>query len=184
MPPESRHATRPLVPVGGISYALYLVHWPVLVLWLATADRTRAGFVDGAGVVAVSLVVAWLLSRLVERPLRALPWPQVAPLRSTALVLGVAGIVVGAAAAGVVRMDAGAARGSDLSSGTVVAGMRTGASGKLLASPRDRLVERGCGAASPAGAAVTGARSGGFGAASANRFTGCSSSASSTPALA
>ena len=115
-------ATRPLVAVGGISYALYLVHWPVLVLWLATADRTRAGFVDGAGVVAVSLALAWLLSRLVERPLRALPWPQVAPLRSTALVLGVAGIVVGAAAAGVVRMDAGAARGSDLSSGTVVAG--------------------------------------------------------------
>jgi len=115
-------ASRPLVAVGGISYTLYLVHWPVLVLWLAMADRTRAGALDGAGVVVGSLALAWLLSRMVERPLRALRWPQVAPLRSTALLLGVAGVVLGTAAVGILRMDAGAARGRDLSSGTVVAG--------------------------------------------------------------
>lgn len=113
---------KPLVAVGGISYALYLVHWPVLVLWLATADRSRAGALDGAVVVGGSLALAWLLSRLVEQPLRGLPWPQVAPLRSAGLVLGVAGLVIGGAAAGIVRIDAAAARGSELSSGTVVPG--------------------------------------------------------------
>ncbi len=114
-------SVRPLVAAGGISYALYLVHWPVLVLWLSTAHRERAGALDGAAVVLVSVVLAQALSRLVERPLRAVPWPQVAPLRSAALVLGAAALVAGVAVTGILRMDAAAARGTVLSSGSVVA---------------------------------------------------------------
>ena len=92
---------RPLVATGGISYALYLVHWPVLVLWLATADRARAGAIDGAAVVLVSVALAWLLSRVVERPLRGLPWPQAgAVCAPQPLVLGGAGLVAGVAARG------------------------------------------------------------------------------------
>ncbi|HYN65858.1 MAG TPA: acyltransferase family protein [Ornithinibacter sp.] len=115
-------STPPLVAAGGVSYALYLVHWPVLVLWLAAAGRARAGALDGAAVVLLSLGLAWLLSRLVERPLRTLPWPRVAPLRSATLVLGGAGVVAGVAMAGILRLDAAAARGVELSSGSVVAG--------------------------------------------------------------
>jgi peptidoglycan/LPS O-acetylase OafA/YrhL len=113
---------RPLVAAGGISYALYLVHWPVLVLWLATADRGRAGALDGAAVVLVSIALAWLLSRLVERPLRGLAWPLLAPWRSATVVLGGAGLVAGVALVGILRLDAAAARGDELSSGAVVDG--------------------------------------------------------------
>ena len=115
-------STPPLVAAGGIAYALYLVHWPVLVLWLASTDRARAGALDGAAVVALSVALAWLLSRLVERPLRALAWPQVAPLRSAALVLGVAAVVTGVAGTGILRLDREAARGQELSSGQPVVG--------------------------------------------------------------
>ena len=115
-------STPPLVAAGGIAYALYLVHWPVLVLWLASTDRDRAGALDGAAVVALSVALAWLLSRLVERPLRALAWPQVAPLRSAALVLGVAAVVTGVAGTGILRLDREAARGQELSSGQPVVG--------------------------------------------------------------
>lgn len=115
-------ATRPLVAVGGISYALYLVHWPILVLWLATSGRTRAGVLDGAVVVGASLVTAWLLTRAVERPVRALPWVQVAPWRSAGLVLGTAAVVASVSVVGILRLDAEAGRGAQLSAGAEVSG--------------------------------------------------------------
>lgn len=113
---------RPLVAVGGISYALYLVHWPILVLWLAASGRTRAGVLDGAVVVGASLVLAWLLSRAVERPVRALPWVRVAPWRSAGLVLGTAAVVASVSVVGILRLDAEADRGARLSSGAEVSG--------------------------------------------------------------
>ena len=115
-------ATRPLVAVGGVSYALYLVHWPLLVLWLATSGRQRAGVLDGAVVVATSLALAWLLSRAVERPVRALPWVQVAPWRSAGLVLGTAALVASVSAGGILHLDADAGRGAQLSAGAEVSG--------------------------------------------------------------
>ena len=70
--------------LGRISYALYLWHWPLLVLVVAwmeqrssakPADSPAGGgtMVDplvGTGVIAVSLALAWLSSRLIEKPLR------------------------------------------------------------------------------------------------------------------
>lgn len=60
-----------LVRLGSVSYAIYLWHWPTLVFWLRLADRPRAGLVDGAAVVAASILLAFASTRLVERPLRS-----------------------------------------------------------------------------------------------------------------
>ena len=136
--------TRPLVALGGISYALYLVHWPLLVLWLATSGKPRAGILDGAVLIAVSLALAWVLSRAVERPVRSLPWVQVAPWRSAVLVLGTAGLMVGVAGLGVAGLDSRAERGAGLSAGAVVTGYpgaRSLSGGPVVAPVRmeDRL---------------------------------------------
>lgn len=62
-------AWRPLVLLGGISYSLYAVHWPIV---LALPDARL--HVSGLGAVAIrvvaSLLAAVALHRLVERPLR------------------------------------------------------------------------------------------------------------------
>ncbi len=115
-------AVRPLVAAGGVSYALYLVHWPVLVLWLATSGRPRAGVLDGAAVVAASLVLAVALTRLVERPVRRLTWPVTAPWRSAAVVLGCVVLVAGLAGGGILRIDRDAQRGDRLAAGLEVPG--------------------------------------------------------------
>ncbi len=115
-------ALPPLVGLGGVSYALYLVHWPVLVLWLATTGRPHAGAADGALLVTVSLVLAWALTRVVERPLRRLDLGRAAPRRAAVLALGTAGLVVAVAGAGVLTLDAAGRRGAELSRGAVVAG--------------------------------------------------------------
>ena len=62
--------TRPLQQLGDIAYSLYLWHWPVLIFTLIALDQPRAGLVDGLAVVAVSLVLAQLTTRLVETPIR------------------------------------------------------------------------------------------------------------------
>lgn len=65
-------STRPLTALGAISYSLYLVHWPILVLVherMGLADPLPGGL--GLLLALVSVPVAWLLFRCVETPLRA-----------------------------------------------------------------------------------------------------------------
>ena len=65
---------RPLAFLGGISYTLYLLHQAIgfaLIHRLEQAGASTAVAITAA--VSVSVVIAWLLSRLVERPaMRAL----------------------------------------------------------------------------------------------------------------
>ncbi|WP_245921144.1 acyltransferase family protein [Brachybacterium timonense] len=91
-------STRPAAFIGDISYALYLVHWPVLVVWLHHSGQERAGLADGFVVLLASVVLAWLLTRIVDAPIRHSTWLEARPWRaltavaaSIALVLGTAG---------------------------------------------------------------------------------------------
>ncbi|MFP3468207.1 acyltransferase, partial [Leifsonia sp. SIMBA_070] len=45
----------PLMKMGDISYALYLVHWPVLVIYLIWRGQEEVGLLGGAGIIGVSL---------------------------------------------------------------------------------------------------------------------------------
>jgi len=61
----------PLRYVGDLSYALYLWHWPVLVLFLVVRGQQEMGLVDGAVVIAVSVLLSVATHHLVEKPVRA-----------------------------------------------------------------------------------------------------------------
>ena len=68
--PNRLLATAPFVELGSIAYSLYLWHWPLLIFWLSYMDSPRVGFLDGAGVLLVSGVLAYLTTKYVENPLR------------------------------------------------------------------------------------------------------------------
>ncbi|MFC9897241.1 acyltransferase family protein [Nocardia sp. NPDC127579] len=59
-----------LVRLGGLAYALYLWHWPVLIFYLAEHGKASPGVAGGLLVLAVSLTLAYLTERFVESPLR------------------------------------------------------------------------------------------------------------------
>jgi hypothetical protein len=61
-------SARPMVLIGGLSYSLYLWHWPFVVVgrdWLGLE-----GGIWGVALVTASAVPAWLSYRFVERPAR------------------------------------------------------------------------------------------------------------------
>ncbi len=64
---------RPLVALGDMSYCVYLVHWPVFVLTMAALGRTRLSTPRAFGAIAVSLALAWLMRRFVDRPAQDRP---------------------------------------------------------------------------------------------------------------
>jgi peptidoglycan/LPS O-acetylase OafA/YrhL len=68
--PNRLLATRPLVRLGAMAYALYLWHWPLLIFWLAFTGGAHARFWDGLAILLVSGILAYLTMRFVEEPLR------------------------------------------------------------------------------------------------------------------
>ncbi|WP_298585731.1 acyltransferase family protein [uncultured Kocuria sp.] len=80
-------ASRPLVRLGDSAYALYLVHWPLLITYLVLRDRPMAGPRSGVLIIVVSLVLAVLVTRLVEDPLKSWAWPERNKRRLAGVVL-------------------------------------------------------------------------------------------------
>ena len=69
LPPEYSHTLDPFVSLGAMAYSLYLWHWPLLIFWLAYSGHPEATFLDGAVILLVAGVLAWLTTRYVEEPL-------------------------------------------------------------------------------------------------------------------
>ena len=87
--PARLMSARPLVFLGGISYSLYLWHWPVIDLWSAWRG-TAPGALSGPALVAVSLLLAWLTKVLVEDRVRLSPFLAGHGWRSLSTALAVA----------------------------------------------------------------------------------------------
>ncbi len=61
--------------LGGISYSLYLWHWPLLVLAPVALDRTLEGL-DKLALAGLAVGIAWASTRWVEDPIRHGRWPR------------------------------------------------------------------------------------------------------------
>ncbi|SDS06902.1 Peptidoglycan/LPS O-acetylase OafA/YrhL, contains acyltransferase and SGNH-hydrolase domains [Halopseudomonas litoralis] len=64
-------SARPLLWLGGISYAFYLWHWPVMIFLRATFGELAVAWYGGVAIMLLSLLLAYGTTRLVETPLRA-----------------------------------------------------------------------------------------------------------------
>ena len=62
-------SSRPMVWLGDIAYSLYLWHWPILIITMFVLNRYQVGLRLGIAVIVLSLALAWLTHRYVEKPL-------------------------------------------------------------------------------------------------------------------
>lgn len=89
----------PMQYFGGISYSLYLWHWPVLTLYSAALPSHKITPLHGLAVVIISISLAHLSKRFVEDPLRFSNWNRLdwiqPPSRILALSIALAVITAG-----------------------------------------------------------------------------------------
>ncbi|MUL63140.1 hypothetical protein BOO86_01575 [Mycobacterium sp. CBMA 234] len=82
--PGTLLSLRPFTWIGDISYSLYLVHWPLLVIPLAATGYMRVlPLWLRAAIVAACVPMAWLLYTYVEQPGQRLVWLTSARPRRT-----------------------------------------------------------------------------------------------------
>ena len=67
--PSRLTSIRPLVFIGGISYSLYLWHWPLIVLW-TTWSGQPVGPVSGPVIAVAAVLLSWLSKIWVEDKVR------------------------------------------------------------------------------------------------------------------
>lgn len=79
-------SARPLTALGDISYAVYLIHWPVFVLYLSVVGRASLGILEGLVLMALSVAAAWVLTRYVDDPMRRWEWANAGAWRKGVVV--------------------------------------------------------------------------------------------------
>ena len=84
--PASVLETKPVLALGRASYALYLVHWPILVFVLVQRRGEPLDFLGGLLVILGSVAVAFALTALVDSPLRKWTWPAASRLRGATVI--------------------------------------------------------------------------------------------------
>ncbi|MEV7651501.1 acyltransferase family protein [Kocuria marina] len=87
----------PIVRLGDAAYALYLVHWPLLISYLVVRERPVAGPRSGVALVVVSIVLALLLTKFVENPLKRWKWPEARNWRLALVIVICMGLVLASA---------------------------------------------------------------------------------------
>ncbi|MDJ0321339.1 acyltransferase family protein [Pseudarthrobacter sp. PS3-L1] len=131
---------KPLMRLGDVSYALYLWHWPILVLWLAWTGLRSPTLVQGLFLVGIALSLSFLTVRFIEKPLGAWHWPQQRTRRSAVVVLACGALLAGPVAVWqsslVAEERAVAAQPSDLIPGAAAIGPNSTA----IEVPEARLV--------------------------------------------
>jgi peptidoglycan/LPS O-acetylase OafA/YrhL len=87
-------ATRPLVWLGGISYGIYLWHWPILIFVLQHRKGETPSLEWGVLIIGAAIVLAWLTKLFVEDPIIRRSQAATPRARRVATVVPVAALVV------------------------------------------------------------------------------------------
>ncbi|AOZ72406.1 hypothetical protein BK816_03105 [Boudabousia tangfeifanii] len=77
---------RPLVALGDISYALYLIHWPIMAIYLGTTNKEHLSLTEGITILVISVALALLTTNTLDTPLRYWSWAN-ANLRNKVIVV-------------------------------------------------------------------------------------------------
>ena len=139
-PLERSGTLAPVAFVGAASYAIYLWHWPFVIL-LPYATGHPLTLVDKVGVLIATFVVAWASTRFLEDPVRFSPRllggsrrPRTVAMCSIAGMLAVLAVSVPSVQVAERRADAAAVASARLQAGAECIGAAVAATGCVVDS--------------------------------------------------
>ena len=97
---DSLLSSRALVELGGISYGIYLWHFPLLAFYRSERDTDVNSIASGIAIILAAVVLAFLTQRLVEKPILRLSRRSLQARRAalTGLLAASLAVVVGSTA--------------------------------------------------------------------------------------
>lgn len=122
---------RPLQYIGGVSFALYLWHWPLIVF--SEHLYGKADWIGRVAIVAIALLFAEVSRLVVENPLRWNRWLSFQPSRSIVAGLTAVALFLGA---GLVVLGNTAAEGSTVAS---FAPLEPGSTTSVVTTPSEAV---------------------------------------------
>jgi len=81
---------KPLVFIGLISYPLYLWHWPIFSI-SRILNGENPGYLTRIALIIISITLAWLTYKLIEKPIRKLPGNK----RKVIILFGISLLIIG-----------------------------------------------------------------------------------------
>lgn len=70
-------ASKPLVFLGGISFTIYLWHWPIFIFYKTYFNIETIGLWQGVSIMIASVALAYVTNKYVEMPFRKIPRDKV-----------------------------------------------------------------------------------------------------------
>ena len=70
-------ANKFLVFLGGISFTIYLWHWPILIFYKEYFSYSTVSLTQGLGIMVVSIILAYFSSQKIESPFKKIPRERV-----------------------------------------------------------------------------------------------------------
>ncbi|WP_020006130.1 acyltransferase family protein [Salinicoccus albus] len=86
--------SRPMIYLGGLSYGLYLWHWPLLSFYYVIFDTTDVGLVHGVIIILLSLLLSYVTTKFIEKPINAFIKEKKFTLRSFSPIIAMAGVLI------------------------------------------------------------------------------------------
>lgn len=78
---------KPLTRMGDMSYALYLWHWPILVIYMVWRKQDAVGPLAGSAIIVSSMLLAYMTTRFIEKPIRSLTWLEQKNWRAASVIV-------------------------------------------------------------------------------------------------
>jgi len=91
---EKMLGSKPMVKLGGLSYGLYLWHWPLLIFYYIIFDTQSVSFLHGLILIILSLLMSYITTMIAEKPIGEFIYRRKYSLKSFTPIFALLGVMV------------------------------------------------------------------------------------------
>lgn len=91
---EKLLSTRPLKFLGGLSYGIYLWHWPILIFYYEIFDTSSVSLLHGIIIILISILLSYITTNAIEKPIISYINKNIFSLKGFRPIIGLLSILI------------------------------------------------------------------------------------------